>query len=85
MMNEFQRIDLRCEGASLIPYGPGYSDIAHQACTLPGGAPGSDVISGSAYVSSAFQYDPGQLWRNYGMALLHIVFRKLTCSLQVSS
>jgi len=74
MMNEFQRIDLRCEGISLIPYGPGYNDIAHQACTLPGGAAGSDVISGSAYVSDSFQYDPGQLWRNYGIIIVLIAF-----------
>ena len=66
MMNEFQRVNLTCEGTSLIPYGPGYNDIAHQACTLPGGTPGSDVVSGTAYVSDSFQYDPGQLWRNYG-------------------
>lgn len=36
MVNEFSRIDLTCDGTSLVPYGPGYDNISHQVCTLAG-------------------------------------------------
>ena len=73
MMNEFQRITLTCTSTSLVPSGPGYNDIAHQACTLAGGAPGSDIIPGTSYLSDTFQYDAGQLWRNWGIIVVLIV------------
>ena len=65
MMNEFQRIDFTCIAPSLIPYGPSYNNIEYQVCTLAGGNEGSDVVSGSGYVADTFQYNPGQLWRNW--------------------
>ena len=74
MVNEFKRITLTCEGQSLIPYGPGYSDIAHQACTLPGSTPGTDQIAGIDYISAAFAYEKGDLWRNFGIVIALIVF-----------
>lgn len=73
MMNEFERITLRCTSNSLIPYGPGYNSIANQACTLPGGAPGSAEIPGSDYIKTSFSYDPADLWRNWGIIIVLIV------------
>ena len=67
MMNEFQRISLTCIDSNLVPTGAGYTDIRYQACTLAGGAAGSNIIPGYSYLSDTFQYDPGQLWRNWGM------------------
>ena len=82
MMNEFQRIDFTCIAPSLIPYGPGYDNINYQVCTLAGGNPGSDVVSGSGYVADTFQYDPGQLWRNWGkQCRLDLQSCSLTCFL----
>jgi ATP-binding cassette, subfamily G (WHITE), member 2, SNQ2 len=73
MMNEFKRIDLTCVGSSLIPYGPGYTDIAHQVCTLPGSSPGSNFVTGAAYIEHGFSYDPKDLWRNWGIIVALIV------------
>lgn len=69
MVNEFDRLTMTCTKDSLIPSGPGYNDMAHQACTLAGGKPGSDVIPGSNYLGKTFSYFPGDLWRNFGIML----------------
>lgn len=74
MVNEFERIDLTCDGSSLIPYGPTYNDIAHQVCTLPGSKAGTNIVSGTDYVTTAFQYYPDQKWRNWGLIVVLIVF-----------
>lgn len=82
MMNEFKRLTLTCTSTSLIPYGSGYTDLAHQACTLPGGAPGSDQVPGSNYLSLSFSYNPSDLWRNWGIiVVLIIVFLFLNATL----
>ena len=74
MLNEFSRIDLTCTSESLIPSGPGYTNVSHQVCTLLGGMPGSLNIPGSSYLSSTFAYEPEDLWRNYGITVVLIVF-----------
>lgn len=74
MENEFGKIDMTCTSESLIPGGPGYDDINHQVCTLPGSTPGTLVVSGSAYASQGFSYNPGELWRNWGIDAALIVF-----------
>ena len=73
MMNEFKRIDLKCTGASLIPFGESYSNRSHQVCTLPGSTQGSEFVSGSSYIKHNFSYDPKDLWRNYGIIIALIV------------
>ncbi|KAF2742194.1 ABC transporter CDR4 [Sporormia fimetaria CBS 119925] len=73
MMNEFGKIDLTCAGTSLIPAGPGYDDINHRVCTLPGSTSGSDFVAGSDYVKTSFSYDPNDLWRNWGIMVALIV------------
>ena len=79
MMNEFGRIDLICDGRALIPSGPGYNQVAHQVCTLPGSHPGSDFVTGTDYVTDGFSYAPKDLWRNWGIIVaLAIVF--LACN-----
>jgi ATP-binding cassette, subfamily G (WHITE), member 2, SNQ2 len=73
MMNEFKRLNLTCTGTSLIPYGPGYDNLDHQVCTLPGSIGGTDQVSGSRYIEMAFSYDPRHLWRNWGIIIVLIV------------
>lgn len=73
MMNEFKRLNLTCTGTSLIPYGPGYDNLDHQVCTLPGSIAGTDQVSGSRYIELAFSYDPKHLWRNWGIIVVLIV------------
>ena len=72
MMNEFGRLNLTCSTGYLIPEGPGYTNIANQVCTLPGGSAGSTLISGTEYIRIAFDYDKTDLWRNFGIILLLI-------------
>jgi ATP-binding cassette subfamily G (WHITE) protein 2 (SNQ2) len=75
MENEFSRINLVCEGTSLIPYGSGYTNLDNQVCTLAGSVAGSAEVSGSAYITDGFAYKPSQLWRNFGLiAMLIVVF-----------
>lgn len=69
MENEFSRIDLTCTAESLVPSGPGYTNISHQVCTLAGSIPGTDQVSGSAYITQGFDYLPSQLWRNFGIII----------------
>ncbi|KAK2601999.1 ATP-binding cassette transporter snq2 [Conoideocrella luteorostrata] len=74
MQNEFQRIDMTCTADSLIPAGPGYTDINHQVCTLPGSNAGTTFVAGSDYIARGFSYYPGDLWRNWGIVVAIIVF-----------
>lgn len=69
MVNEFSRLTMTCVTTSLVPNGEGYDDIAHQACTLAGGDPGSDIIPGSKYLAETFSYVKSDLWRNFGIML----------------
>ncbi|KAK2748986.1 hypothetical protein FQN57_007269 [Myotisia sp. PD_48] len=73
MVNEFRRLTMACEADSLIPAGPGYSNMSHQVCTLPGGEPGSAVIPGGNYLSLAFNYQTSDQWRNWGIIVVLIV------------
>lgn len=74
MMNEFERISMKCTGESLIPTGPGYGNLDNQVCTLPGSIAGSPDVLGTDYVKTGFSYDPADLWRNFGIILLLIAF-----------
>lgn len=69
MVNEFSRLTMTCTKDSLVPTGPGYTDIAHQACTLGGGKPGSAIIPGSSYLLTTFSYARSDLWRNFGIMI----------------
>ncbi|RCI16254.1 hypothetical protein L249_2588 [Ophiocordyceps polyrhachis-furcata BCC 54312] len=73
MENEFGRIDLVCAADSLIPSGPGYDDIRHQVCTLPGSRPGTLDVRGSDYIAQAFSFRNGDLWRNWAIVVVIIV------------
>ncbi|KAI8933315.1 hypothetical protein NX059_009940 [Plenodomus lindquistii] len=73
MMNEFSRLDLTCEGASVVPSGPGYNDINSQVCTLPGSRAGSSIVSGTEYIRTSFQWDTGDLWMHFGIMVALII------------
>ncbi|KAG5946113.1 hypothetical protein E4U53_006627 [Claviceps sorghi] len=74
MQNEFQRIDMTCTADSLIPSGPGYTNIDHQVCTMPGSNAGTTLVAGADYIAQRFSYYPGDLWRNWGIVIALIVF-----------
>ncbi|CAK7269047.1 ATP-binding cassette transporter snq2 [Sporothrix epigloea] len=74
MENEFSRITMVCSPETLVPSGPGYDDINHQVCTLPGSVYGTNLVSGSAYMERGFSYYPRELWRNWAIVFAMIVF-----------
>lgn len=80
MENEFSRITLTCTDESLVPSGPGYTDISHQVCTLAGSVAGTDKVSGTAYITKGFSYKPDELWRNFGIIIALIAFFLFTNS-----
>ena len=73
MVNEFRGLEMTCTQESLVPNGPGYDDITHQACTLAGGEPGSAIVPGASYIATTFSYMEGDLWRNFGIMMALIV------------
>ncbi|KAF2402846.1 ATP-binding cassette transporter ABC2 [Trichodelitschia bisporula] len=73
MINEFKRIDLTCIQKSMIPFGPGYGNISHQACTLQGSVEGNPLVSGKEYIRIAFSYVPSMLWEHWGIMVALVV------------
>lgn len=73
MMNEFKRLTLKCTPESLVPSGPGYNSLENQVCTLPGSVPSVPSVSGADYVTTAFSYNPSDLWRNWGLIIVLIL------------
>lgn len=73
MMNEFGRLTLQCGAESMVPSGSGYSNLRYQTCTLLGSQPGSDQIDGGSYIELSFNYDPKDLWRNFGIIVVLIL------------
>lgn len=77
MVNEFKRVDLQCDGAYIVPYGPGFpATVANtqQVCTLGGATAGQNSVSGMDYVSTSFDYARGHLWRNLGILIGFFIF-----------
>lgn len=70
LMNEFKGLNLTCSEAHLVPSGPGYQDIEHQTCILPGSISGTNLVYGSEYLRLSFSYDVNNLGRNAGLLLL---------------
>ncbi|KAI9047875.1 hypothetical protein LZ554_007677 [Drepanopeziza brunnea f. sp. 'monogermtubi'] len=67
--NEFRDTIIPCAGQNLVPLGPGYTDVAFQACTGVGGAsPGASTVTGNDYLDS-LSYAPGNIWRNFGIVM----------------
>jgi hypothetical protein len=88
MVNEFNGRQFAC--SAFVPSGPSYENVAadQQSCAVQGSQPGSSFVSGTAYVETAFRYQYGNRWRNYGIlvvfafALLvaHLVMSELVAS-----
>ncbi|KAF9416671.1 hypothetical protein BGZ94_010157 [Podila epigama] len=77
--NEMEGLRFECEPPHLIPFGPGYGDLAHQVCTLAGSKPGVSHVDGSDYLYAAFRYKTSELWWNIlAVFLFWILFAILT-------
>jgi len=66
MINEFSGQTYECQPSQLLPPYPGVS-TENQICSAVGAQPGQTFIEGSTYIMQAYNYDPSNRWRNYGI------------------
>ncbi|KAI8577910.1 hypothetical protein K450DRAFT_266269 [Umbelopsis ramanniana AG] len=60
--NEMRGLTFPCEGAAgLVPYGPTYTDPAHQACTIVGANPGELFVVGDSFLDVSYGYLTSQM------------------------
>lgn len=74
MVNEFYGRDFAC--SSFVPSGPAYANVTpeQQVCAEKGSVPGKDMVSGTAYIMTAFSYEHSHKWCNFGIILGMTVF-----------
>lgn len=65
MINEFAGRDFTCNPTSFVPSGSNYSNIlpTEQICSTVGATLGSNVVQGTNYIMTSYQYDPSHKWR----------------------
>ncbi|KAF7594854.1 hypothetical protein BBP40_008184 [Aspergillus hancockii] len=74
MINEVGSTAYECSPSDLVPRGPSYVDISHQACAVQGSVPGRRLVEGASYLRSNYDFDNSHLWRNVGINLGFFVF-----------
>ncbi|TFY51735.1 hypothetical protein EVG20_g10862 [Dentipellis fragilis] len=74
MLNEFAGREFPC--ANFIPTGPGYDNVAatSRVCSTAGAVFGSNVVEGTAYLATAYDYVDSHRWRNFGILWAFIIF-----------
>ncbi|KAL4882943.1 ABC-2 type transporter-domain-containing protein [Aspergillus karnatakaensis] len=72
--NEFHGRQFPC--TSFVPSGPGYEDVPNneRTCSVAGAVPGSIQVSGDTYAAASYEYQYGNVWRNFGILIAYIVF-----------
>jgi ATP-binding cassette, subfamily G (WHITE), member 2, SNQ2 len=78
MINEFGDLSYQCSTADLAPSGAGFDSIRHQVCAVDGSLPGSESVSGAAFLSKHYGLATGHLWRNLGINIAIFVFFALS-------
>jgi len=73
MVNQFDTLAIQCVPPNLVPQGPNVSS-QYQSCTIQGSQPGQAVVSGAAYIETAFSYSRTHLWRNIGILFAFWLF-----------
>lgn len=63
---------MQCAPSQLVPQGPDV-DPAFQGCSLTGAQPNANMVTGSDYLSTSFQYSRSNLWRNFGVVIAFAV------------
>ncbi|RKP05994.1 ABC-2 type transporter-domain-containing protein [Thamnocephalis sphaerospora] len=80
MINEFKDLTFSCTPPNLLPYGPGYNNLAHQTCTIAGATPGSDTVPGAAYLRAQFSAHTSMLWPNIVITIgFWLLYMAITC------
>ncbi|KAF8230823.1 putative ABC transporter [Tricholoma matsutake] len=74
MVNEFSGREFPCD--SFIPSGPGYENVpgTSRVCSTAGAVFGSNVVQGTSYLSTSFEYYDAHKWRNFGILLCFWAF-----------
>jgi hypothetical protein len=47
-------------------------------CSVVGGKPGNNFVSGSEYIAESFHYSRSHLWRNWGILIGFMIFFLIT-------
>ncbi|RKP09136.1 ABC-2 type transporter-domain-containing protein [Thamnocephalis sphaerospora] len=80
LINEFRDLVFTCTPPNLLPFGPGYTDLAYKTCTIAGSTPGSNRVSGAAYLSAQFSAQTAMLWPNIAISIgFWILYMAITC------
>ncbi|KAK4548375.1 hypothetical protein LTR36_010246 [Oleoguttula mirabilis] len=67
LSNEFHDQQIPCVNTNLVPNGPGYTDLAYQACTgVTGALSGASSLTGDEYLRG-LEYSHSHVWRNFGI------------------
>ena len=72
LSNEFADRSMSCAAQELVPQGPGVLS-QYQGCAISGATVGSTSVSGSAYISTTYEYTRSHLWRNFGVLIAFTV------------
>lgn len=78
MINEYSGRDYAC--SQFVPPYPDASGV-NRVCNAVGARPGNVDVSGTAFIESAYGYDPAHKWRNigiiiafmFGLLLVHLI------------
>jgi len=80
MENEFGRGNLSCDIANIVPRNMGDNMTQYpgnlgpnQVCTVQGATPGSDVITGDAYLAAGYGVYQADLWRRCFLVMVGFV------------
>ncbi|KAJ5578814.1 uncharacterized protein N7459_007778 [Penicillium hispanicum] len=74
MVNEVGSTTYECSPSDLVPRGSAFTDLAYQACAIPGSVPGSRFVEGASYLQKYYDFDNSHLWRNVGINAGFFVF-----------
>ncbi|KFA79185.1 hypothetical protein S40288_02404 [Stachybotrys chartarum IBT 40288] len=81
MVNEFSNLEYTCSDVDLAPSGPGFDDIANQACSVKGSVSGEPLVSGADFVLEQYGFYSSNLWRNVIINAAFVVFFALCTGL----
>lgn len=67
MINEFSGRQFPC--STFVPQGASYLHASpdQKMCAVTGARPTADIVEGTAYLATTFEYYPEHLWRNLGI------------------
>ena len=78
--NEMKGLKFDCTGSTMIPYGPTYTSLENQICSLAGSKAGSVYVDGSDYLMAGYRYNTSQMWLDFlAVVLFWLFFVSVTC------